>query len=73
MRCCVCKRGITYRRIERDSAMMVYRPGEGDNVYCGLCVHFDKADVQEGDVVTILLGDGEANFRGRRFIPSATT
>lgn len=60
MKCERCGRGLTYHRVERDAAFVVFDgPGARvDRYYCGQCFYDEVADTLDRTaVVAILLGD----------------
>lgn len=78
MTCRHCGRGITYRRVERDAAVIVTRPdperctmGEDGSefhhydelVYCGVCFREERHEHRARDLYFLLQGDSPGSAR----------
>lgn len=67
MKCARCGRGLTYHRIERDAAFMVFEAGQLVAAFCGLCFLEAGDDLEAAPAprVVILLPDGPHDARYR--------
>jgi len=65
VKCEVCHRGLTYHRLARDSALIVYDEN-GRHAYCGACVAAGNVELSQDVEATVLLGDSPASFHGAR-------
>lgn len=65
MKCEFCGRGITWRRIARDGAVLIARqPSPStDRSYCGGCWIRGKVELQEGDVAYVVLMSAQLDYR----------